>query len=160
MSSDGLVPMLPSRWQPSQGSTAQYIAFSSWGQLITEHGNIMLCKSCQKKNKSFFVIRHSRRTALLKRKDSSLCIVLVLAHASKWAVSLQKSQYITVSMIFVGCTSEKLIPNSAMRKKRQELCRVILLESPGDLADSGKLNCTDFNGCGLLCHGKWFLLFF
>lgn len=66
-------------------------------------------------------------------------IVLVLAFISKCDVSLQKSQYITVSMIFVGCTPEKLIPHSAMREKEAGRFRVILLESPGDLADSGKL---------------------
>lgn len=90
-----------------------------------------------------------------------MCIVLVLGHISKCTVPLQKLQHISVKIIFVGRTSEKLIPYTATRKKRQEWFRVILLECPGDLTDSEELNRTDFNGCGLRVMQNdffWFLI--
>lgn len=81
---------------------------------MTEHGSRKLCKELPEMNTTFFALRSSRRTAVLKMKiDSSVCIVLLLVilTISKYTISMY------VSMIFVGCSLEKLIPNTVPREK-------------------------------------------
>lgn len=90
-------------------------------------------------NTTFFALRSSRRTAVLKMKVA-LCVLYYYLHVSVSILSLCSNyNMLPFSMIFVRCSLEKLIPNTVPReKKRQQSFRVILFETPGDLADSGK----------------------